>query len=412
MRIPSAIMRTVRTIRRKKRKILLPLASNGFLLADVLRHQTKRRIFMKFQKVLTSTLSAVLMISMLAGCSAAAGRESSRSADNSAAESQTEESQAAENTGNYADTITLVWYPNESAEDYDVAREEYARLFKEATGKEVEQKLTTDYAIAIESLASGTAQICFMGAQGYIEAKNANDAVEPLFVNSGASGTLDDALYYSFLCVNKGEEGEYADGDGYSIDNIQGKRMSFVSNSSTSGFKVPSSSIISHFADQNLTEDDLIEGGEDMLFSQVLFGGSHQGSAFNLLSGKADVAAFSDTEIAPYAACVDGEENTAGATYAINADASAPFDTVTGKEFVIIQSTPVLNEPFAYNSDALDPVDVKAIQDLFTSDEVANNELIFVPADSDGVGLFEKTDQERFVLVDDSWFDPIRDLSK
>ena len=412
MRIPPAIMRTVRTIRRKKRKILLPLASNGFLLADVLRHQTKRRIFMKFQKVLTSTLSAVLMISMLAGCSAAAGGESSRSADNSAAESQAEESQAAESTGNYADTITLVWYPNESAEDYDVAREEYARLFKEATGKEVEQKLTTDYAIAIESLASGTAQICFMGAQGYIEAKNANDAVEPLFVNSGASGTLDDALYYSFLCVNKGEEGEYADGDSYSIDNIQGKRMSFVSNSSTSGFKVPSSSIISHFADQNLTEDDLIEGGEDMLFSQVLFGGSHQGSAFNLLSGKADVAAFCDTEIAPYASCVDGEENTAGATYAINADASAPFDTVTGKEFVIIQSTPVLNGPFAYNSDALDPVDVKAIQDLFTSDEVANNELIFVPADSDGVGMFEKTDQERFVLVDDAWFDPIRDLSK
>ena len=352
---------------------------------------------MKIKKVLTSTFAAVLMISMLAGCSAAAGGESSQTADNSAANSQPQESNAEETSGNYADTITLVWYPNESAEDYDVARE---------------QKLTTDYAIAIESLASGTAQICFMGAQGYIEAKNANDAVEPLFVNSGASGTLDDALYYSFLCVNKGEEGEYADGDGYSIDNIQGKRMSFVSNSSTSGFKVPSSSIISHFADQNLTEDDLIEGGEDMLFSQVLFGGSHQGSAFNLLSGKADVAAFCDTEIAPYAACVDGEENTAGATYAINADASAPFDTVTGKEFVIIQSTPVLNGPFAYNSDALDPVDVKAIQDLFTSDEVANNELIFVPADSDGVGMFEKTDQERFVLVDDSWFDPIRDLSK
>ena len=139
---------------------------------------------------------------------------------------------------------------------------------------------------------------------------------------------------------------------------------------------------------------------------------SHMAVAASVLSGKADVAAFCDTEIAPYASCVDGEENTAGATYAINADASAPFDTVTGKEFVIIQSTPVLNGPFAYNSDALDPVDVKAIQELFTSDEVANNELIFVPADSDGVGMFEKTDQERFVLVDDAWFDPIRDLSK
>ena len=195
--------------------------------------------------------------------------------------------------------------------------------FPKPTGKKVEQKLTTDYAIAIESLSNGTAQICFMGAQGYIEAKEANDAVLPLFVNSGESGTLDDAKYYSFLAVEKGNEGQYADGDSYSIDNIVGKKMSFVSNSSTSGFKVPTSSIIGHFSDRNLTEDDLIEGGDDMLFSQVLFGGSHQGSAFNLMSGKADVAAFCDTEIAPYADCVEGEPNATGSVYAIKDDAGA-----------------------------------------------------------------------------------------
>lgn len=132
---------------------------------------------MKFKKLLTTAMAAALAVSAFAGCGAQA-------------EESTETAQTAESTGEYADTITLVWYPNESAEDYDVARSEYARLIEEATGKKVEQKLTTDYAIAIESLANGTAQICFMGAQGYIEAKNANDAIEPLFVNSGASGTL------------------------------------------------------------------------------------------------------------------------------------------------------------------------------------------------------------------------------
>lgn len=366
---------------------------------------------MKLKKTLAMVLCAVMMAAAASGCGASNSSQPGESNTPAAPESPAGTA-APDGAGNYADTITLVWYPNESAEDYEVAREEYARLIGEATGKKVEQKLTTDYAIAIESLANGTAQICFMGAQGYIESKNANDAVAPLFVNSGASGTLDDALYYSFLTVNKGSEAEYADGDSYSIDKIEGKRMSFVSNSSTSGFKVPTSSIIGHFADKNLTEDDLIEGGEGMLFSQVLFGGSHQGSAFNLLSGKADVAAFCDTEIAPYAHCVEGEANATGSVYAINDDASDPFSSVTGKEFVIIQSTPVLNGPFAYNSEALDPNDVKAIQDLFTSDEVANNELIFVPEDSEGVGMFEKTDSERFVLVEDSWFDPIRDLSK
>lgn len=375
---------------------------------------------MNAKKILALILGAALLLAALAGCSApaaapAATEEAAAQPESAAPEASEApaEAPAEDAGGDYADTITIVWYPNESAEDYEVAREEWGRLIEQATGKKVEQKLTTDYAIAIESLANGTAQISFMGAQGYIEAKNANDAVLPLFVNSGPSGTLDDALYYSFLAVEKGNEGEYASADGgYSIDNIRGKRMSFVSNSSTSGFKVPTSSILTHFADLGLTEDDLIEGGDDMFFSQVLFGGSHQGSAFNLMSGRSDISAFCNTEIAPYADCTEGEPNTVGSVYTIKSDASAPFDTVAGEEFVIIQVTPVLNGPFAYNSEALDPADVKAIQDLMTSDEVANNPLIFVPEDSDGVGMYEKTANERLLLVEDAWFDPIRNLSE
>ncbi len=156
------------------------------------------------------------------------------------------------NEKTYPDTITLVWYPNECAQDYDGARAEVSRLVEQATGKKVEQKMTTDYSIAIESLANGTAQIgCVMGAQGYIEAKNANDAVDLLFVNSGVSGTLDDALYYSFMSVNSDDAEQYKNGDSYAIDNIVGKRMSFVSNSSTSGFKVPTNAIITHFSDDS-----------------------------------------------------------------------------------------------------------------------------------------------------------------
>lgn len=314
----------------------------------------------------------------------------------------------------YVDTITMVWYPNESAEDYDVARTEFSTLIEQATGKKVEHQLTTDYAVAIEAMASGKAQICFFGAEGYVQANAKNNAVQPLFVNSGESGTLDDAIYYSFLAVEEANADEYKDGDTYSIDNIAGKKMSFVSNSSTSGFKVPTQSIISHFSQEeeyrDLDKEALLEGGE--FFSEVLFGGSHQGSAFNLMSGKADVAAFCDTEIKPYADCTEGEANQIGSVYTIKADATAPFDTVQGETFTIIQSTPVLNGPFAYNSETLSPDDVKAIQDQFTSDEVTNNEKIFVPADSDGVGVFHKKGDNKIVLVEDSWYDPIRNMGK
>lgn len=320
--------------------------------------------------------------------------------------------EAGKSNGQYSDTITLVWYPNESAEDYQGARDEFGRLIEQATGKKVEQKLTTDYAIAIESLSNGTAQIgCAMGAEGYVQAKNANNAVNPLFVQSGESGTLDDALYYSFFAVNSADADKYKSGDSYSIDNIKGKKMSFVSNSSTSGFKVPTNSVISHFFSDNLIVDDLLEGGSDAFFSEVLFGGSHQGSAFNLLSGKCDVAVFFDLELVPYADYVSGNENEAGSVYAIKSDASAPFDTVTGAEYTVIQSIPVLNGPFAYNGDTISPEDVKAIQDLFTSDEVSGNPLIFYTEDSGKLGLYEKDSEEMcFLTVEDSWYDPIRNM--
>ena len=203
------------------------------------------------------TWAAILAFTMI--CGAATGCTNSNGSSTSDSES------AAANAGtSTTDTITLVWYPNESAEDYQAARDEVGKLIEKATGKKVEQKLTTDYAIAIESLSNGTAQIgCCMGAEGYCQAKTANDAVNLLFVQSGESGTLDDALYYSFFAVKSENADEYKNGDSYSIDNIKGKKMSFVSNSSTSGFKVPTNTIISHFADDNLIVDDLLEGGSE-----------------------------------------------------------------------------------------------------------------------------------------------------
>lgn len=313
------------------------------------------------------------------------------------------------------DKITLVWYPNESAADYQAARDEIGNLITKATGKAVEHKLTTDYAIAIETIASGTAQISFMGAQGYIEAHNKNANVLPLIVNSGASGTLDDAIYYSWLAVNKGDETNYEENGAFALTNLEGKRMSYVSNSSTSGFKVPSNAIIAFFSKTDkwkaISADNLIEGGDGMFFSEVLFGGSHQGSAVNLLTGKADVAAFCDTELLPYATLASGEENRPAAVYEIKADATAPFDTLVGKQFEVIKSMPVLNGPFAYNGDTLSAEDVKKIQDVFTTDEVTNNPQVFIIKDSGKVGMFKKTDKECFLTVDDAWYNPIRELA-
>lgn len=327
-----------------------------------------------------------------------------------AAESGNGSSETANAEGNNGE-ITIVWYPNESGNDMEASREAIGSYVEEATGKTVKHKLTTDYAIAIEAIANGNANLAFMGAQGYVEAKDANDAVQPLVVPSGESGTLDDAVYYSWLNVKKGNEGEYAKGDGFAIDNIKGKRMSFVSNSSTSGFVVPVSTIQSTFPDQELTQEDLMEGGDDKLFSQVLFGGSHQGSAVNLLQDRADVAAFCDTALVNYIEPVEGEMNEVGTTYQIKEGAADPFSNMAGEQFVSIAVTPVLNSPMVINTEATSPEDQAALLEMFTSEEMNNDEAIWKPVDSEASALFEKEGDSQFVEVEDAWFNPIREMS-
>lgn len=313
--------------------------------------------------------------------------------------------------------ITIAWLPNESGADLAEARDEMGRLIEQSTGKKVEHKTTTDYIIAIEAVANGNADLAFLGAQGYIEANNKNKKVLPLVVPSGPTGTLTDAVYYSWLAVKKGNEAAYKNGDKFVIDNIVGKKFSFVSNSSTSGFKVPTAGIVSYFSKKDqyktLKAEDLMEGGNGKFFSSVQYGGSHQGSAVNLLSGKADVAAFCDTCINNYIQLASGTENRPGAVYKVKADAKEPFNNSIGQEFVLISVTPVLNAPFVVNTSKMNEADIKKLTDLFTSDELANNPKIFVPKDSKFSGIFgKKTDKERFVKVDDAWFNPVRELSK
>ncbi|MDR1193470.1 MAG: phosphate/phosphite/phosphonate ABC transporter substrate-binding protein [Peptococcaceae bacterium] len=306
------------------------------------------------------------------------------------------------------DPITVVWYPNESGNTHAEIRAEVCRLIEQATGRKAESKTTTDYTIAIESIASGSADIAMaMGAVGYIEAKNRNPRVDVLFVNSDADGKLDGAKYFAWICVNTADADQYGSGGAYSIDNIRGKKMSFVSNSSTSGFRVPTSSIIAHFTNDNLTEDDLFPDGN--FFSEVYFGQTHQGSAVNLITGNADVAAFCDIELDPYIELKSGAENTVGSIYSVRDGADAPFDAYAGKEFVVIACTPVFNGPNAYNPNNLSADEIKAIQDLFTSEEVASNETIFYDGTVEGaVGLYKKASSYGYVLTADSWYDPYR----
>ncbi len=324
--------------------------------------------------------------------------------------------QSSSSGGNAATTpIVMAWLPNESGADLKDARDAFGAIISEALGRPVEHRTTTDYIIAVETVANNNAHLAWFGAEAYVQARDKNPAVVPLVIPSGADGTVATAVYYSWLAVKRGEEGNYQDGGVFKIDNIQGKRFSFVSNSSTSGFRVPSATIVKYFSTMDqwkeLKADDLLEGGANNFFADVQFGGSHQGSAVNLISGKVDVAAFCDACVENYVTLVEGTANTPGAVYRVNNDAAEPFDKFPGAEFVVIASVPVINAPFVANSNMLTPEEIKRLQDVLTSDAVANNPKIFAPKEATDAGykpFFRKTNAERFLVVEDSFFDPIR----
>jgi len=320
--------------------------------------------------------------------------------------------------------LTVVWYPNNSGEDWKAARSAVDDLITKATGVPVIDKLTTDYVIAIEAIATGNAAICYPGAVGYIQASQKNPKVVPLVTMSSPKGSLDDSVYYSRIAVRIGDAPKYLKDGAYSIDGIQGKTMSFVSSSSTSGFMVPATMIKARYAkaqgwtaDQKV-EDLFLEGGQGKFFSNVVFGQSHQGSIFNVLSGKADVCAVDDIDTDSYFTVVAGKPNAPGSVYVVKEGADAPFDKIPGQAFIVLASATVRQSPIIANTDILTPAQFKALRAAFTSDATANNPKIFTPADykdengKQYKGLWQKTGKERFIAVEASWYDDIRALMK
>ena len=338
------------------------------------------------------------MFGMMTGCTAGG----------SGATAGAESKGAAGEGGSSTDPLTFVWLPDNSSADMTSSREAIGAAILAACGRKAELMTTTDYNVAIEALASGKAQMALLGPEGYVQANKKNSQVQAAFTNSDEDGGLDGACYYSRICVRTEDADQYKEGSGYSIEGIKGKSFSFVSATSTSGFKVPSSGIVEKFKLDS--SDVLLEAGG--FFSEVLFGNSHVGSVVNLLSGDADAAAFDDVDVDMYLDLVSGEANSIGAIYQAKADAEAPMDTVRGKQFTIIAITPVLNSPFCFNEEAISEEDRTKIVKHFCSDVVANDKNIFVdPEDKSAKGLFEKDSEKTcFVETNDAWYEPIRKL--
>ena len=90
-------------------------------------------------------------LALMAGCSAT-GTAAGASGSAGAATSGETQTQTA------AEKITMVWLPDNSSADLTSSRQAIGDAIKTACGAEVELMTTTDYNVAIEAIASGSAQ--------------------------------------------------------------------------------------------------------------------------------------------------------------------------------------------------------------------------------------------------------------
>ena len=305
------------------------------------------------------------------------------------------------------DTIRIVFLPNESNESLKESREEFAKIIEKSVNKKVEIITTTDYNIAIENIISGKAQIAYIGAEGLLSATERSKDVQAVLTNAGKSGTIEDSLYYSFIAVREADAQEYKSGDGYDLEKIKGKSIAFVTNSSTSGFKVPARVIAGEFGLSG--EEEVLEPGK--VFSKIIFGASHPGTQVNLFKKDADVATFAIPKAFTIYELVSGEENRTGATYKVKPGAVPPFSDYVGSSFTVIKSIPVLNGPIVFNVKTLSKGDQDKIKEALLSKETTDNPAIFSPKTSNKRGLFLKeNDNVGFVETDNAWYEQIKDI--
>lgn len=305
--------------------------------------------------------------------------------------------------------LVMVFLPNESNESMKDARLAFKEILEEATGLTVEIKTTTDYNIALEAIISGQADMAYIGAEGYINAHKRNPKIIPLATNSGPSGTLEDAKYYSLIAVRKEDENIYKTETGYDLEKLQGKIISFVTPSSTSGFTIPASVIASRFGISDL--DEIIQSKK--VFSDVIFAGTHQAAQINLFRKDSDAAAFAMSQTLGLYELLSGTFYQTGSSYRIVKGAVDTFDEFAGTEMTVIQSIPVLNAPIVVNSENISKEYQKKIQEALTSEKTANTPGIFKIEGSDKKGMYLKyTENTRLVKTDDAWYDEVRNLTK
>jgi len=302
-------------------------------------------------------------------------------------------------------TFIIGVYPGDNIEKALAAQEPLRAYLEQKLGVHTVVVTGTSYGAVIEAMRAGRADAFEVGPFSYLIANNVANA-EAIAVGNYVTVVDKTVLpaYYSVLFTKKGSGIK-------SIDDLKGKSFAFTDPASTSGYLMPSLTIMA--AEKLDTKDQL-----DSFFGQATFAGSHPASVLAVWNGTTDAGATFDDNLVAQA----------------NGDAAVPIcgiekDTVSGMEVfhspmtqeqidqiynncsdgniaVFAQSVAIPQTPFAVNKNLPQSFKDAVKQALL---DMADEQSVV-----DALGRFyvDPTTLDKSLDSDDAFFNPLRDAAR
>lgn len=227
----------------------------------------------EMKKRMSIVMSAILGLTLMAGCSSSSAKED----------------------------ITIAFLPNEdsaqrSEEAFDMLKEEVQAALGDAYNVKI--AVLDDYSAVTEAMLSGTAQIAWESGGTFATTYLKNDKVLPI-LSYGPNGDPEQSGYRAYIATNAKNKGDF---EGKSreekLAQLKGKSFSFVSATSTSGCMVPTQSLWGIFGEEgskdvNDKEQINVKNADNGgLFSDVQYGGNHPGSVTLIVQDKVYAGAY------------------------------------------------------------------------------------------------------------------------
>ena len=225
--------------------------------------------------------------------------------------------------------LTFAVVPAENASGVTERWTPFVNYLSKELGTKVTLRIANDYAAVIEGQRAGNIHIASYGSASFARARLTGVKSDAFANDINADGSTG---YYSVFFVKTSSPYK-------TIDDVKGKNLGLVDPNSTSGNIVP------RFELNKLGVADA-----EQYFSKVVFTGSHENAMLALAQGTVDVAANQWTS---------DDDSTLAQMLHKGMLKSADGSPMKKDDFRIIhKSAPIINGPYAYNSDL--PDDLKA----------------------------------------------------